>query len=247
MTKPFIAITNLSTVWNDADIGEYVAGPLQIHVSRDLGPVWGVDADLGFYLDHTAIPPETAWVIAVVDDSPQIDALGLHDLTSTGLPIGFAAVKTTLACGGTPKRVLCHEVDEMAVDPMINRFIPAKFQGKDIETIIEVADPVESDVDGYDISGEPMSNFVTPAYYDTTTVHAAGTKFDFCGILTAPMTLGAGGYISVIDHTDGQGWRQVFGDKVPPHKLCPPPRYSRRERMFLRENHGRLWTPSTLI
>ena len=98
-----IAVINESTVLSDADVVPIVAA-LQKQVTNDFRPVWGVDAALTITAAGTP-PPTGSWWLVLLDDSDQASALGYHDLTTEGLPIGkvFAAsdIKPEL-CGPLP-------------------------------------------------------------------------------------------------------------------------------------------------
>ena len=82
---------NESTVLADADVVPVVAA-LQKQVTNDFRPVWGMDAELSIVPKGTQ-PANGSWWLVLLDDSDQANALGYHDLTSDGLPIGkvFAA------------------------------------------------------------------------------------------------------------------------------------------------------------
>ena len=72
-------------VRTDAEIRPVVEA-LRKQVSNDFRPAWGVDAKLNFV--GNAPPPDGTWWLAILDDSDQAGALGYHDLTPDGLPIG---------------------------------------------------------------------------------------------------------------------------------------------------------------
>lgn len=241
-----IAILNRSTVLKNADIAAYLPA-LQLAVDRDFCPAWGLPpADLEFLVDPTAKPQSDAWLLIVADDSDQAGALGYHDVSSGGMPIGYVFAKTDLEYNENWRITMSHELFEMLPDPMCNSMTSAMFRGKQVMTIREACDAVEGDDCAYDVNGFKVSDFVLPAFFDTYSSHPAGTKFDHCGHVTAPMTIAVGGYMSIMDPSAGTGWKMVFGDFVPMHKRLPP-RGSRRERFLLRENHRRPWRQSTAV
>ena len=86
-----ISVINESTVLTDADVTP-VVGALQQQVTNDFRPAWGGDAELTMIPQGTPAPAGTWWLV-ILDDSDQAGALGYHDLTPDGLPIGkvFAA------------------------------------------------------------------------------------------------------------------------------------------------------------
>src|SRR5580765_3235319 len=94
-----VAITNVSTVVSDADVQLAIAA-LQIQVTRDFLPIWGIDAQL-FFLEKTKKPDMGVAQILVADTSDQVGALGYHEMTVNGDPIGFCFAKTDLDDGAS--------------------------------------------------------------------------------------------------------------------------------------------------
>lgn len=231
-----IAVTNASTVVSDADV-KAILPALSLQVSRDLASVWsGVEADLVFVSTGAGIP-HGAWALCVLDDTDQADALGYHDLTMGGQPISKIFAKTDSDYGEDWRVTASHELCEMLCDPQIDQTVTTIYEGKPATTIREVCDAVESNT--YAVDGIMLSDFVTPNFFDSATT--PGVKYDFLGVLSAPMILAPGGYMSLQDQSGN--WTQVFGDKVTTWKRIPP-HGSRRER--LRAGKKR-WRRSTAI
>jgi hypothetical protein len=208
-----IAVVNLSTVVNDADVSAWTDA-LQIQVNRDFFPVWGVDAKLNF-LPKGKNGPAGSWVLAILDNADQANALGYHDITPDGLPLGKVFAKTTLDDGGVVSVTASHELLEMLGDPDINLTAelddgsggPSKFYA------YEVCDACEDDQFGYKINGVLVSDFVYPAYFESFRT-AKSTQFDHGKKINAPFTLLAGGYISVLDLANlSEGWQQVTASR----------------------------------
>src|SRR6266851_10439261 len=86
MAEIKIAVINASSVMTDADVQGAVPA-LQTQVHRDFYPPWGVDADLTF-VPKGHQPPAGSWWLAILDNSDQAGALGYHDVTTEGLPLG---------------------------------------------------------------------------------------------------------------------------------------------------------------
>lgn len=205
-----ITITNQSTVVNAADFANTVSA-LGIQVQRDFKPVWGVDATL-----LTASLPPGAWELIFFDNADQAGALGYHDLTSTGLPLGKVFAKTALDSGSSVSVTASHELMEMLVDPDINltaevddtEGVPAKFYA------YEVCDAPEDDSYGYQINGVLVSDFVYPAYFESWRP-ASSTQFDFQNHITQPFQILTNGYLSVLDLGNlSAGWQQINGRLV---------------------------------
>ena len=81
-----ISIINASTVLTDAQVSKVVPA-LQTQVHRDFYPAWGIDADLTF-VPKGSKPVKGTWQLVILDNSDQAGALGYHDLTKDGLPLG---------------------------------------------------------------------------------------------------------------------------------------------------------------
>jgi hypothetical protein len=208
-----IAVVNQSTVVKDADASAWTDA-LQTQVSQDFLPVWGVDAKLTF-LSSVKNPPAGTWVLAILDNADQANALGYHDITPDGLPLGKVFAKTTLDDGGAVSVTASHELLEMLGDPDINLTAelddgsgtPSKFYA------YEVCDACEDDQFGYKLKNVLVSDFVYPAYFESFR-KANSTQFDHGNKITAPFMLLAGGYISVLDLANlSEGWQQLTANR----------------------------------
>lgn len=225
MTK--IAIMNRSTVMTDEAVKK-VVDALQIQVSRDFAPIWGVDAALTF-VGLKGKAPSGAWQLVVLDTSDQAGALGYHDVTATGQPLGKAFVKSDLDNGYQPSVTISHELLEMLADPEIN--LSASVGNR--LYAYEVCDPCEADQYGYKIGDVLVSDFVTPAWF-APTPHAKG-PFDFRKKVKAALHLLSGGYLQCLDIGSTSGWQEVTAERLVPAG-------SRRARR--RAGHG-AWALST--
>lgn len=225
-----IAVVNESTAFNNSDMPALV-NALQIQVSRDFAPVWGVDAKLS---QNTAVPAN-AWALVLLDNADQAGALGYHDLTANGLPLGKVFVKTTLADGGLVSVTASHELLEMLADPDIN--LSAEVQDRSGHRLYaqEVCDACEDDQFGYQIDGVTVSDFVYPTWFET--FRLPGEQFDFQKKITAPFQLLTGGYISVMNLRRGTGWIQLTADDAKAVKKSRAPVGSRRERRRTLREH----------
>ena len=225
-----IAVLNQSTVATDSEV-EIVAAHLQIQVSRDFAPIWGVDAIVHF-LPKTSKPSPSTWQLVILDDSDQAGALGYHDLTASGMPLAKIFARTTIDAGLSWSVTASHEIMEMLVDPDIN--LTAFVQTSDTAGTLyayEVADACEDDSFGYDIGTlQPtrVSDFVTPAWFEPQGTNT-NPKFDFRGHVTAPFQILSGGYIGVFDVTGGTGWTQLTADKVTAREAGLRPRFETRK------------------
>jgi hypothetical protein len=208
--KPNIAVINASTVLKDEDVQKALPS-FQIQVTRDFCPIWGIDTTLTFF-SKDQIPPKDYWQLVILDNSDQAGALGYHDRSPAGLPLGKVFAGTDIRYGYNWTITFSHELLEMLADPEINLtvFNEAKKGGR--LYAYENCDAVEDDSFGYEIDGVMVSDFVTPLWFmpDMPT----GSQFDFKGHVTNPLELMKGGYISYYDIKKGGGWKQSTADTL---------------------------------
>jgi len=199
---PIIAVVNESTVVDDITIMNAIPA-FQNAVHYDYRPRWNEAAHLLFYAPGAPVPDD-AWVISILDDADMADALGYHDLTSTGKPLAKVFARTDLEYGLNWTVTFTHELFEMLADPyccLAAQTSNSEFYG------YEVSDPVESDDDAYARKGVNgvqvmISNFVTPQWFQP----GLPGPYDHRHLLSEPLEVREGGYVSVF--TSGQGWGQ---------------------------------------
>jgi hypothetical protein len=224
-----IALMNASKVLSDDEVAKPLKA-LQTQVSRDFATVWGVDATLTFYAQGKA-PRSGSWWLVVLDNSDQAGALGYHDLTTEGLPLGKVFAASDKQSGLQWTVTASHELLEMLVDPDINltAFVedPSGRGGR--LYAYEVCDACEADEFGYEVNGVLVSDFVYPAWFESFRTKGA-TQFDKQAKIEQPFQLLKGGYIGIYDVTSGSGWQQITAQLGPRHRRVRPPVGSRRER-----------------
>lgn len=200
-----IAIVNQTTHLTDTDVLPVVKA-LQIQLDHDFAFYYGYSAEL-YWVDKGKQPRPNMSQLVLLDNSDDAGALGYHDLTKDGYPLGKVFVETTRKSGGKWTVTASHEMLEMMADPTINLSVEVG----NILVAYEIADPVERDEDGYDINGISVSNFVLPAYFEP--VNPFRTKFDIQGKLKKPApTMLPGGYLSISKHIGS--WTEIYADKV---------------------------------
>lgn len=228
MAEIKIAVINESSEVTDAQVAQ-LAPALQVQVSRDFAPAWGVDADLRVIANRAAAAPGEWW-LAILDDADQAGALGYHDLTSDGLPLGKVFARTTRLDGGNWTVTSSHELLEMLGDPDINLTVLVQDQNQHAGRLYayEVCDACEDDTFAYAVNGIQLSDFVFPSWFETFRP-AGSAQFDFGRQITKPLDLLKGGYIGYYDLTGGSGWQQLTAGKA--YAYVARPRVgSRRER-----------------
>src|SRR5580765_2956055 len=217
-----IRIQNVSTVISDADLGMAMVA-WQQQISRDFAPIWGLDALL-VRLARGDSPEVGESQLVVADDSTQGGALGYHETTKNGDPIGYLFAKTDLDSGYSWTITGSHELLEMLADPFINQVAEVDNQdGSMLFYALEVCDACEDDAYGYLPSvvigqvlsnGKPplVSDFVTPAYFQSPAPNI-NKAFDVRGFITEPLQILEGGYLSILRYPGKDGWQQVTEEK----------------------------------
>jgi hypothetical protein len=210
-----VAIVNRSSTIPDQAIPPVVAA-LQKQVSNDFATVWGIDADLCF-INSQSQPAANQWWLGIFDTSDQAGALGYHDLTDQGLPLGKVFAQTDMDYDENWTITASHELLEMLADPDINLCAIDELSGSNARLYAyEVCDPCQSDDAAYLIDGVSVSDFVYPSWFEGLWANSANKpKFDQQGVFSAPFQLHANGYMSIMDVASQQGWVQVFGDRGP--------------------------------
>jgi hypothetical protein len=177
---------------------------IQKQVTRDLGPIWDVEATVDAFPELEDVPPGY-WPVIIVDDDPRLadSPIGGVHLDRDNQP--FSVLKRTDHWG----LIASHEVLEMLVDPFGNRLIagnsPKGDQGR-VEFLVEVCDP--SETSSYMVNGLPVADFYTPHYFDP--VASAGVRYSFTGAITEPRQILRGGYLSWHCSVHDEWWQATF-------------------------------------
>lgn len=203
----YIDILNQSTEASDQTI-KWLTAALQIQVHRDFAPIWGIDAVLTF-VPKGSTPNPAHWQLVFLDDADQAGALGYHELTSTGLPLGKIFVRTTEEDGAAWSVTASHELLEMLGDPYANSAVLMLDNTGTAGTAYayEVCDACEDDSFSYVINEFKVSDFVTPEWFEPAGT-APGVALDFMRHISSPFQLLSGGYIGVFAIPNTQGWTQ---------------------------------------
>lgn len=233
-----IGVKNESTVLTD----EMVMGAmrcLQAQVTGDFYPVYGLLAQM-FWMKKEQKPLAGQWQLIFADSSDQAGALGYHETTANGDPIGFVFVADDLKYGTSWTVTASHELLEMLGDPDITT-VEEQYNNDGSSTFRtkEVCDMCEDDSQGYHKlqsdgtqfrlpDGTPFlfSDFILPGYWNQ--LAPVGTKLDFCGRITKPLEILPGGYIGILQVPASAQWGQVQAELVPGGKAIY--RFSRRAR-----------------
>lgn len=225
-THATIQVINESTVVTDEQLKPIIAA-LQIQVTRDFAPLWGADATLE-QLPKGAKADSNKWWLTVLDTSDQAGALGYHDLTPEGMPVGKVFAKDDALDGQCLSVTMSHELLEMLGDPEICS-LEMNSEGNVIYCK-EAADAVEADRFAYEIDGVKVSDFQTLEWFSDSP-HPKGTKFDFQGHCNKPFEVLSGGYIGFLDLNNvSAGFQEIVTDEKSAAALDKKQAGSRRER-----------------
>ena len=234
-----LAFYNESRRVSDDDVARVMRACLA-QLTRHVAPLWEWLSPTSAGLvaseaDARALPLSTE-LIRVMDDPDAPDALGDH-FEEAGRVVGQVFVTPTLDAGGgifddngtgeCVSGVASHECDEAGGNPRVNKWVdgPAIPEGSCYAG--ELSDPVQGNL--YQMPDLPdgpvlVSNFVTPAWFDP----AATASLDYMEVLSAPFTVGPGGYMLVRSAPGDE--REVFGAKPPPEWKMALKRRNRRSR-----------------
>lgn len=207
MANISVAVMNASTVLTDNAVNAVIPA-LQTQVRDHFAPAWGIDADLTF-VPTGSQPMEGAWWLVILDNSDQAGALGYHDVTSEGLPLGKVFAATSLQNGLEWTVTASHELLEMLADPEIDLTVFVQSSARrGMLYAYEVCDACEADEFGYKINDVQVSDFVYPAWFESFR-QPGSTQFDYREQLHRPFELLSGGYIGAFNVTAGSGWTQL--------------------------------------
>lgn len=196
---PAIAIVNKSTVLTDAELHMMVVAA-QYQITYHWEPQWNSGATL---LEMKEVPAG-AWGLIIADTSDQAGALGYHETTAAGLPLGFVFAKDDMKYGNSVSITLSHELLEMLGDPFASEAVQI---GTTTFAAYESCDAVEADELGYKVKGISMSDFIYPQWF----IPGIEGPFDHGNHCKAPLTILPGGYCGI--WTPKQGWQQTVNNK----------------------------------
>lgn len=180
---------------------------LQKQATRDLGPIWNIQATVDYFPDLKSIPLGY-WPIIISENIHEPGAAGFHT-DKHHQPFSLVQL------GDSWQLTCSHEMCEMLVDPYGNKLAYAGSkdpnQGK-VKYLVEVCDPCEDPSFAYSVNGILMSDFYTPNFFDPQKV--PGVRYSYTGSITEPLEIKKNGYISWKDPITGQWYQETyFGTK----------------------------------
>lgn len=232
-----VAVLNRAKNLSD-DAAGVITKALQIQVHRDFSQAWGIDATLHYVNKGQTDPKYWAGMYNLVflDSADVANALGYHDMTPDGQPIGKVFVDTTQMYGGEVSVTASHELLEMLLDPDIN--LVAEDTRRSYFVAFEACDAVEADDLAYKVGDVLVSDFVLPDFFNplAPSQGSFAHKYSFGGNIHRPFALAPGGYEAV--YIPGKGWQQIVAKKDGPEPADRAPIGARRERRFVASAHG---------
>jgi hypothetical protein len=235
-----IAVLNETSLLTDDVLGPII-NALQIQVSRDFYPIYGVDARLIQIKKGQPRPPMMWWLV-LLNTSDYAGALGYHDVTADGMPLAKVFIQSDIESGSSWTVTMSHELLEMLADPDISTVIEYQGTKKTVFFAKEICDPCEADMFGYKINDILVSDFVYPGWFHN---YRRYQYFDQSHHITKPFRILKEGYIQIFDPTISTSWREVDAESAPPTNYKSRARVgSRRERRQI----GRArWLGSTAL
>lgn len=194
-----IQVTNDSTVVSMEDAAAWTTA-CAMQLRDDFCPMWERTPPIVEFSGDGKVDP-SAYHVAIVDDTPQADALGYHDNDEQGKPRAFIFAKTTKDAGEDPAVTLSHEILEMTLDPSCSLWTQA---GDGNMRAYEACDAVQDTSYPKHVGDVvvAVSNFLCPNYFTLTPIH--GLPFDFLGKLTAPAPARTVGGYDIVQATQGE-------------------------------------------
>ena len=169
-----------------------VSAAIQKQVSRDLGPIWNVEATVDAF-DKLEDVPVGYWHVLLQNELSN-SAAGLHKHDDSKQPFALVALTTNWPV------FMSHEVLEMLVDPQgsLTRAGNSLKSGQGrVEYLLEVCDPCQASKFAYTVNSVMVSDFYTPRYFDP--IQSSGVRYSFSGQVRGPRQVLDGGYLSWFD------------------------------------------------
>jgi hypothetical protein len=196
-----IYVRNLSHYVTDAEVANDIPA-FQTAIDKDFTPAWNVGAKLVFIKQKKA--PRGAVTMTLFDKADVKGALAYHEVTD-GTQGSKVFVGTSEYYHFAWTVGFTHELWEMLVNPTLVRTEqnPTTYR----VWYGEVADPVESDKDGYNLPGANgknvrISDFVTEKWFGAE----VNGSYDFMNHIQVAGQVDRGGYAQWFDAT---GWHII--------------------------------------
>ena len=202
-----IALVSLTSQISPSDLAA-TASAIQKQITRDLGPIWGIQATINSFPDLKSIPAGY-WPITISETIDNPDDEGYHWSDVTNHPYAVVLYESD----GSWQLTCSHETCEMLVDPYGKRTIVSDSiedgQGR-VGYLVEVCDPCEDSSFAYSVNGILLSDFYTPNYFDP--IQNAAVRYSFTGAITSPKQVLKNGYLSWQDTISLKWFQATYFD-----------------------------------
>jgi hypothetical protein len=176
----------------DFELLEQIAKAIQIQLQRDVSPKWDVSGEIKAFRTFAEIPAGF-WTVSILEETEnKFNGTHWYDST-TNIPYAQARLTDWVTQEYSQNhltKVISEEIIEMCIDPYGQRIVRGKdFEdsNKEVEFLVELADPIANPSIGYFINDIFVTNFIYPSYFNVT--HIQGTKYDHLGLLKKPLDL----------------------------------------------------------
>lgn len=207
MTFRNISIQNHSQMVTPAQL-QLTVQAVQKQLDEHWQPVWHTHAQLHVWDKDQPVPADY-WQVHVWDTSDMAQALGYHGETALSVPYGKVFVQDAQDSGMAWSITLSHEILEIMSNPWVN--LSVLHDSPELGPLLyayESCDAVQSDTHAYEIDQIKVSNFVYPAWFDSS--YVPGTKFDHRSLCTRPFQILMGGYMPVLPVYVKSGWQSLY-------------------------------------
>lgn len=184
-----------------------VAAAIQKQIARDVGPCWGVRAQVSAFPSLETVPP-ACWPVLIMEARHlQADGLqpGLH-LDGNGKPYA-------LVCGTADWPLATSRACiELALDPWGCQTIAGCHPREPdihVEYLFEACAPCQDACFAYAVDGVLVGDFICPAYFEAGAVH--GARYSWTGALSASLQVLAGGHLCWLDARNNHWYRLQHG------------------------------------
>ncbi|MBV8991528.1 MAG: hypothetical protein JO372_23450, partial [Solirubrobacterales bacterium] len=181
-----------------------VTAALQIQLTRDFTPIWGIPAVVSAFRSLDEVPPACIPLVIVAPGSLQSREHAFHR-TENGQPIGL------VEAGEGWSLPVSHELLEIVCDPYGKQKVMGESVADDADSeqielgadiyprpqgqvayLVEICDPCQAIY--YTVNGFQVSDFVTPQYYAPSATETG--RYSFTGKVTKPREVLPRGYLT---------------------------------------------------
>ena len=200
MLSRYVALVSETQKVKMADLAA-VAAAIQKQVTRDFGPIWGVQANVAAF-DSLEDVPLDYWPVIIRDTLDRPGAAGYHeDLSGEPTALVMATDDWSITAS--------HETLELLADPWGRHLVASQSPRNPrdrVKFLVEVCDPCSNA--SYNVNGIAVSDFYTPHFFDP--VPTTSVRYSFAGSITKPRQVIKGGYLTWYDPALREWWHRAW-------------------------------------